>query len=121
MIELLEGFPDSVVAIAGRSQITATDYETVLIPAVEQALKKHEKIRVYYEIGADFEGIDSGAVWEDFKVGMEHLSRWERVALVTDVEWIGKTMKAFGFILPIEFKLFPLSRAAEARDWVSAS
>jgi hypothetical protein len=35
-----------------------------------------------------FSGIDAGAVWEDFRVGMEHLSRWERMAVVTDVEWL---------------------------------
>jgi hypothetical protein len=28
-------------------------------------------------------------VREDFKFGMEHITRWERVAVVTDVEWIG--------------------------------
>jgi hypothetical protein len=25
---------------------------------------------------------------EDFKIGVEHLSRWERVAVVTDIDWI---------------------------------
>jgi hypothetical protein len=28
-------------------------------------------------------------------------------------------MKVFGFILPIEIRLFPLSLAAEARDWIT--
>ena len=37
---------------------------------------------------ADFAGLDIGAVWEDFMVGMESFTRWERVAVVTDVEWI---------------------------------
>ncbi len=121
MIETLDGFPQNVVAVACKGHVTRADYETVLIPTVEQALKQHDKIRLYYQIGTDFEGIDPGAVWEDFKVGMEHLSRWERAAVVTDVEWIGTTMKVFGFILPIEIRLFPLSQAAEARDWVAAA
>jgi hypothetical protein len=53
-----------------------------------QALKNHEKLRLYYETAADFSGIDPGAVWEDIKVGMEYFTRWERMAVVTDIEWI---------------------------------
>jgi SpoIIAA-like len=44
----------------------------------------------------DLAGIDPGAMWEDFKVGMEHFTRWERIAVVTDVEWIKNTIKIFG-------------------------
>ena len=121
MIETLEGFPETVVAIACKGQVTGRDYAEVLIPKVEAALKQHEKVRLYYEIGADFQGIDPGAVWEDFWVGMEHLSRWERIAVVTDVEWIGNTMKFFSFLIPGEIRLFPLSQAAQARDWIVAA
>jgi len=121
MIELLEGFPDNVVALTCKGQVSQTDYVKVLEPAVERALKQHDKVRLYYEIGADFDGIDPAAVWEDFKVGMEHLLRWERVAVVTDVEWIGNTMKVFAFLLPVEIRLFPLSQAGAARDWLVAA
>ena len=121
MIEMLKGFPDNVVALACKGHVTRADYDKVLVPAVEEALKRQQKVRLYYEIGADFEGIDPGAVWEDFMVGMGHLFRWERVAVVTDVEWIANTMKVFGFLMPVEIKLFPVSRAKEARDWLVAT
>ena len=97
MIEQLKDFPDNVVAFVCRGHVTKHDYDTVLVPAVMQALRNHEKLRLYYETAADFFGIDPGAVWEDIKVGMEHLTRWERMAVVTDVEWIKNTIKAFGF------------------------
>ncbi len=31
--------------------------------------------------GREFSGLDSGAVREDFKIGVEHIARWERVAV----------------------------------------
>ena len=76
MIELLKGFPETVVALRGTGHITKSDYETVLIPAVEAALKVRDKVRLYYEIGPDFGGYDPGAAWEDFKVGVKHFTRW---------------------------------------------
>ena len=97
------------------------DYDAVLVPAVINALKSHDKVRLYYETAADFAGIDPGAMWEDFKVGMEHLTRWERVAVVTDVEWIKQTMRFFSFLMPGAMKSFPTSEAAEARAWIIAA
>jgi hypothetical protein len=121
MIEYLDGFPDNVVAVACKGHVTRDDYETSLIPRVEQALAQHEKVRLYYQVGADFEGIDPTAVWADFKVGMEHLMRWERVAVVTDVDWISHTMKVFSFLIPGDVKIFSLAEAPQARDWIMAA
>jgi hypothetical protein len=120
MIEALEGFPDNVVAFACRGHVSRKDYDDVLVPAVEQALENHDRIRLYYEVGEDFTGIEPGAAWEDFMVGMEHLLRWERMAVVTDVEWIATTMKMFSFVTPIRMKVFENAQADEARAWIVA-
>lgn len=120
MIEALPNFPDNVAAVASRGHVTKLDYETVLVPCVEKALERHEKIRLYYQIGSDFTGIDPGAVLEDFKVGAEHLLRWERIAIVTDVDWIRHTMRIFGFLIPCEVKIYPTSETSKAHDWIIA-
>lgn len=118
MIEALKGFPTKVLAFACKGHVTKHDYETVLIPAVEEALKQPGKVRLYYQIDPDFSGIDPGAMWDDFKVGMEHVLRWERIAVVTDVEWIRYTIRAFSFVIPGVAKVFRLSEAAKAREWI---
>lgn len=120
MIERLQGFPDTVVAISARGYVTRSDYERVLIPQVKQALDRHGKIRCYYELGADFSGFEPGAAWEDFKLGLEYLSRWERVAVVTDVDWIRLAINTFRFLVPGEIKVFATTQSAEAREWISA-
>lgn len=120
MIEALKDFPDNVVAISCSGHVTQQDYETVLEPAAAEALGKHEKVRVYYQVAEDFTGYDPGALWEDFKVGMGNFFRWERVAVVTDVSWIAESMKAFSFLMPCDVKVFPVAEAAEARAWIVA-
>lgn len=121
MIELLIDFTGNVLAFVFHGRITREDYEAVLVPAVTDALKKQDKVRLYYEIAADFTGIDPGAIWEDFKVGVEHLKSWERIAVVTDVEWIRQAMRFFSFLMPGAMKTFPLSEAAQAREWIVAA
>ena len=118
MIEVLGGFPPTVLSFACNGQVTRQDYETVLLPAVEYALTQHEKIRLYYQINTGFSGIEPGAMWDDFKVGMEHLFRWDRIAVVTDVEWIRHTFKAFSFVIPCAAQVFRLEEVPAAKEWI---
>ena len=50
MIEALTNFPDNVIAIACHGHVTKADYETVLIPDIEDKLSRHKKVRIYCEI-----------------------------------------------------------------------
>ncbi|MGC0771607.1 MAG: STAS/SEC14 domain-containing protein [Candidatus Acidiferrum sp.] len=118
MIEALKGFPTKVLAFACKGHVTKRDYETVLIPAVEEALKQQGKVRLYYQTDPDFSGIEPGAMWDDFKVGMEHLLRWERIAIVTDVDWIRYTFRVFSFVIPGVAKIFRVEEAEKARKWI---
>ncbi len=121
MIESLPNFPEHVLAFVCKGRVTKADYDSVLVPAVSRALERHQTVRLYYQTAPDFAGIDPGAIWEDFKVGMEHLTRWERVAVVTDVEWIKQTMRFFSFLMPGAMKAFSLAEAAQARAWIVAA
>jgi len=118
MIEQLNSLPDNVLAFVCKGHVTKRDYDAVVVPAVINVLKRQDKIRLYYETAADFAGYDPGAIWEDFKVGMEHLTRWERVAVVTDIEWIKQTVRFFSFLMPGAMRVFPASEAAQARAWI---
>lgn len=119
MIEVIEGFPEGVIAITAKGRVSAADYRDVVVPLVEESLKQHDKVRLYYELGPEFSGIDASASWKDFKLGIGHLSRWERMAVVTDVEWIRITMNVFRFLMPGQLRVFTTEQAADARAWIS--
>ena len=117
MMELIKDLPDHVVGVVAKGRITSGDYDKVLIPAVDAALKRHPKVRMLYCIEG-FDGIDPSAAWEDLKVGMEHFTRWERIAVVTDVEWLRHTMNAFGFLMPGKVRVYDGSERAAAQEWL---
>ncbi len=45
---------------------------------------------------------------------------WQRIAFVTDLGWLGRAARAFGFTMLAEVRVFQNSAFDEARDWVSA-
>ena len=105
--------------IVASGEVTAKDYENVLVPALEAKLSSRKRVRFLYVLGQDFTDYSGGAAWEDAKVGLSHMTRFERVAVVTDVGWIGKAVKVFGFAMPGQVRVFQNSDLQDARDWVS--
>lgn len=120
MIEIMKNFPDNVVAVSCEGQVTKEDYDRILVPTVLDALKRQDKIRLLYKTAANFTGYDPSAIWEDLKIGVEYPIRWERVAVVTDVDWIVQMMRLLSFLVPCPTKLFPPSEFAQARAWIIA-
>lgn len=44
MLEILNGFPDNVVVVSASGEVTREDDETVLTPAVDAAIARHDKV-----------------------------------------------------------------------------
>jgi hypothetical protein len=116
MIEIIKGLPRKVVGIAVTGRVTMQDCRDVLIPTMEKRLKRHDKIRLYYELNSRF----PGAAWDDLDLGIEHASRCERVAIVTDIGWVRLTVKALRFLIPGEIRVFATIQAPEGRAWITA-
>ena len=117
MIDIIKGLPKNVVGIAGEGRVTEKDCQDVLMPAIRKSLKRHDKIRLYYELNSRF----PGAAWDDLNIGIEHVPPCERVAIVTDVGWIRYTVKALCFLIPGEIQVFATARASEGRAWITAT
>jgi SpoIIAA-like len=120
MIEQLKDLPPNVVGFVCSGRVTRRDYETVLMPAVEAALRQHEKVRLYYQIALDFSHVEAG-VSQDFKVDVEHLLRWDRIAIVTDLDWLREAIRVFSFLWPGAVEIFATGEAPRARAWVLAA
>lgn len=119
MMEMLQGFPDNVLAVKASGDVTKQDYIEVLIPAANAAFHRHAKLRVYFETDADFKGMDAGAMWEDITYSIGHMTQWDRIAVVTSVDWIKYVVNLFGFFMLCPVKVFPPSETARARVWIS--
>ena len=116
MIQIVEGLPDNVVAILVKGRVTNEDCDKVLKPLLENLLKRHDKVRLYYEIGCRF----PGAAWEELRIGMDTMPQWERVAVITDVGWVSHTVNALRFLMASEVRVFTSFQAPEGRAWITS-
>ena len=118
MIELIPDLPPNVLGVSAKGTVMAADYESVIIPAVEAAFARRKKIRFLYHLGEDFSRFQAGAMWDDAKIGFKHLSGWERVAVVSDLDWIRWAVNLFGFTMPGRVRVFANRELADAKRWI---
>jgi hypothetical protein len=109
--------PAGTLGFEASGTVTAEDYETVLVPALAAAADAGP-IRLLYLLGDDLESYSAGALWSDTRLWADHRGSWERVAVVTDVDWVEKAVKAFGWMMPGEVRVFDDDEVDEAKLWL---
>jgi hypothetical protein len=118
MLELIGGFDEGTVAVRGVGMVTAADYKAVLAPAIERATAGGAKARQLLELGSAFEGYDSSAMIADSTLGIGHFGSFDRIAVVTDAEWVRRAIQLFGGLIPGDLRLFADAEAADAQAWI---
>jgi hypothetical protein len=121
MVERIEEMPAGTIGFKVVEELTGDDYRERIEPPLREAAEAGE-VRLLFEIDAGF-GMDAGALLEDAKTGVKlglgHMKAWKRTAVVTDVEWIRKAIKAFGFMTPGEVRVFDPAELGAAKVWVA--
>lgn len=118
MIELTPGLPDDVLGIRASGEVSGSDYEQVLIPALNEHLEKRQRIRLLYVVGDEFSGYSATAMWNDASIGLRHPFSWERVAVVSDHDGLRLLIQGFGFLIPGEVRVFDVADFYAAEAWI---
>ena len=121
MVELIDDMPAGTLGFRISGKLTRDEYFQLLDPVVE-LLERGEKVSFLVVADDDFHGLDSAALWEDVKaagsVGLRHRSAWERMAVVTDKDWMRHAISAFGWLSPGELRIFEPDELDAAKAWV---
>jgi hypothetical protein len=118
VLEPIPGLPDGVIGFEAHGKIQASDYTLVLMPAVRGLIDRGKRVRIVL-VFERFEGMSPRAAWQDLRFGLRTLTRWERIALVTDLDWMVTVTSLFGWMTPGELKRFPLAAREAAIAWAA--
>lgn len=119
MIAIIPGLSDNVVAVSVSGEVTGDDYKNVLIPAVEEKIKKYGKVRMLYQLDEELEWFTLNAMLEDAKVGIQNITAFEKIAVVSDVDWVNSAVGIFKFVIPFPVKTYKNEELPEAKTWIS--
>jgi hypothetical protein len=118
MISLMNQPKSNTVAFKITGTVTKDDYENVVFPEVKKIADKYDDINMALIIDTELKNFTLGAWMFDAYLGLKHLTKWNRVALIADSEFVEKSTKVLDMAAPGEFKSFsPLEQPA-ALNWV---
>ncbi len=117
-IKMIEGMPADVIAYEIVGTLASRDYDAVLTPLVEEKLKTHDKVKVLVVLGEAFDGATAGALWDDTRLGLSHLTGFSKLAIVSDLAWVRQSAKFFGPLVPAQLHVFALDELEDAKAWI---
>jgi hypothetical protein len=121
VLTILDDMPPGVLGVQASGKLSAEDYTQVLGPAIAAATGDGGKLRVVLIFEGAFDGMDAGAVWQDFRTGVTAWHSWERIALVTDQKWMVDGLRLFAWAVPGEARSFAPTERTDAINWAAGS
>lgn len=102
--------------IAPKGKLTHDDYQ-ILTPMLDNALSgiAHPSINVLLD-GRKLEGWEARAAWDDFKLGVKHGKKFDKVAIVGNRHWQENAAKVANWFVAGEVQFF--DGMGEAHAWL---
>lgn len=75
------------LSLKAQGKLTHEDYETIT-PMIDSALAeiKDPKVKVLFD-GTELKGWEPRAAWDDFKIGLKHGNKFDKIAIYGNKDW----------------------------------
>ena len=116
MITVISNMPVGTIGLRASGKVSEEDYRDVLVPTINAAMEQGN-VRLMCVL-EDEVGYKPSAVWADSKVWFKSLKGWERVAIVSDADWLEIAVKRLGWLMPGEVRVFESGDVRDAKQWL---
>ena len=121
MFKPIEDLPDGAVGFEAHGKVTDAERRAVLEPTIEWALERADKVRLLYVAGDDFDGYESGDLYDDAVFGTRHFADFDRIAFVADEGPYTRSVAAIDGLMPAAVRVFGRGEVAQAKAWLAAA
>ncbi len=119
MIEQLKNVPTHVAAFRATGEVTQSDMDSVLLPAVKKIVNATGELNFLWVLDTSVKNFTAGAWFKDVLLGIQHLTKWNRAAIVTDSAGIKIFTEIFSKLMIGEFRGYSYREMDEAVKWVA--
>lgn len=119
MLRYINDLPPHVIGIHAAGEVSKDDYEKVFVPRLEELIARQGEINYLLILETNVGNFTAGAWWDDFKIGLKHFKKWNKIAVVTDQKGVEWFTDAFTLFIPGKSKGFPMAELDAAIAWIS--
>jgi hypothetical protein len=111
--------PVGTVGFEAIGKVEDDDFERAVEPVLRGEIAAGRKIRLLYLLGPELREYEGDTLAEEMKFAARHPTQYERVAVVSDEDWLRPAIKTLSVLLPGEAKAFPVRQLDEAKKWLA--
>lgn len=120
MINVSPESKGNILIVSAVGKLTDEDYKEVLIPRLESIIRDHGKARVLIDMGEDFHGWETAALWDDAHFGLKHRNDFEKMGVIGGPKWVEWSMKIGALAIDGEIKSFSSEEREAALRWINS-
>jgi len=111
--------PPGTLGFEAHGEVEDDDWEKVVEPALREQLANGRELRVLYLLGPTAEEVEGDAIEAGAGFRARHATSFERVAVVSDEDWLRPALTALSLLLPGKAKGFRVADLASAKEWLA--
>lgn len=118
MITQIPGLPENMVGFRADGEVTKEDFEVVQTK-VAALVEKQGQLNYLLFLDNSPKDFTLGAWMQDALLGVKNITKWNRAAIVSDIEGVITFTDAFSKVMPGEFRGYHKAEYDAAVSWVS--
>jgi SpoIIAA-like len=119
MLRRLSDMPAGTIGFEAVGEVEDDDWEDQVEPVLRREIGAGHDIRLLYLLGAAARDVEGDAMRADTGFRARHAGSFERVAVVSDEDWMRPAVRALSFLLPGKAKGFPVRDLDAAKAWLA--
>jgi SpoIIAA-like len=118
MLRRMTDMPPGTIGFEAIGEVEDDDWDEAVEPALRQEIAEGRKVRLLYLLGADVREVEGDAMTADTGFRARHATSFDRVAVVSDEDWLRPAVRALSFMLPGSAKAFRVRDLQAAKAWL---
>jgi hypothetical protein len=119
MLRAMTDMPPGTIGFEAVGEVEDDDWEEAVEPVLRREIAEGRKVRLLYLLGPEARDVEGDAMRADTGFRARHATSFERVAVVSDEDWIRPAVGALSFLLPGKAKGFRVRDVAAAKTWLA--
>ena len=119
MLRRMTDMPAGTIGFEAVGDVEDDDWEETVEPVLRREIAEGRNVRLLYLIGTGARELEGDAMTADTGFRVRHATSYERVAVVSDEDWMRPALRALSFLLPGRARGFRVRDLAAAKAWLA--
>ena len=118
MLRRMTDMPAGTLGFEAVGEVDDDDWEDTVEPVLRQEIAEGHKVRLLYLLGPSAGDVEGDAMRADTGFRARRATSFERVAVVSDEDWMRPALRALSFLMPGKARGFRVRDVEQAKAWL---